>query len=87
MGKIDVISFEDEEGTHIIPLGNIITIAKEIGHYNYRLYKYDANFSPIRYTVRLVNGELFYITKQLYEKIEKSMYNIVLKDKRGEGQL
>lgn len=84
MEKLDVISFEDEEGIHILPLKNISSIHKKIGEYNYIKSEYYEHYSCPRYVIKMIGGEYFYITKQLYEKLEKSLYHVTLTDKRSD---
>lgn len=84
--KLDAISFEDEEGIHILPLKNISSIRKQIGEYNYRKSEYYEQYPHPRYVIKMIGGEYFYITKQLYEKLEKNLYNVTLTDKRSDGK-
>ncbi len=84
MEKSDVISFEDEEGIHIIPLENISSIHKKTGAYNYIKSEYYEHYSKPRYVIKIIGGEYFYVTKQLYEKLEKIFYNVILTDKRND---
>ncbi len=79
MEKLDAIMLKDEEGMHYIPLKNINSVCEEIGKYDYKNGEYRELYSKPRYVIRTVNGsESFLVTKQVYQKIIETCYNIIL---------
>ena len=82
MEKIDAIKIEDEEGTHYVLVQSIVSVAKEIGNYNYSKRQYNKCYDKPRYILRTCSDEYFFITPLAYKKILETRFNVVLSDKR-----
>ena len=81
-GKALTFEFKDEEGVHLIPYRNIMTMTEEIGIYNYGKREYKEYYDGTRYIIRTVNREFFYLTKDLYDELKKRLVKVDLKGER-----
>ena len=66
MEKREAILLKDKDGTHYLPIANIASVCEEIGKYS------------SYYAIRTNNDKYFSITKQVYEKIIKCCYNVII---------